>query len=223
VEYAQGSSDNVILGASMKYVIKEKYVAYGQFVLDEFLLSEYRTNNGWWANKFAAQIGFKTFDIANIKNLSFQTEVNFIRPFTFAHKSSLLNYGHLGQSLAHPMGANFHESVSRLRYQKDKWYFEAKVIYIDRGEDYNAVSFGGDIYRSYTERESEYNHFIGQGKSHFIWYNEIKAAYTIIPKMNLRAFASYAYRSDKTANTIENIHLLQVGISSALWNTYCDY
>lgn len=223
VEYAQGSSDNVLLGASMKYVMKEKCIVYGQFVLDEFLLSEYRDNNGWWANKYAAQIGFKTFDIANIENLSFQSEVNFIRPFTFSHKTSLLNYGHQGQSLAHPLGANFHESVTRIRYQLDKWYFEAKVIYIDRGEDFNSVSYGSDIYRSYTARGAEYNHFIGQGASHYIWYNELKVAYNVLPKMNLRAFASYAFRSDKSNTGTENLNLIQVGISSALWNTYSDY
>ncbi len=223
VEYAQGSSDNVLLGASLKYVIKDKYVAYGQFVLDEFLLSEYRDNNGWWANKYAAQIGFKTFDIANIENLSFQTEVNFIRPFTFAHKTSLLNYGHQGQSLAHPLGANFHESLTRIRYQLNKWYFEAKVIYIDRGEDYHNISYGGDIFRSYTTRGSEYNHTIGQGASHYTWYNELKVAYNVVPKLNLRAFASYAFRSDKTASGTENLNLIQFGITSALWNTYSDY
>lgn len=223
VEYAQGSSDNVLLGASLKYIYDEKYVFYGQFVLDEFLLSEYRDNNGWWANKFAAQIGFKTYDIANIENLSFQTEVNFIRPFTFAHTTSLLNYGHQGQSLTHPLGANFHESVTRIRYQLNKWYFEAKVIYIDRGEDFNTVSYGGDIFRNYTTRDGEYDHSIGQGESHYIWYNELKIAYTILPKMNLRVFASYALRSDRSNASTEKLSLIQFGITSALWNTYSDY
>jgi hypothetical protein len=223
IEYAQGSSDNVLLGASMKYVFKEKHVAYGQFVLDEFLLSEYRTNNGWWANKFAAQIGLKAFDFAGINDLCLQTEVNFIRPFTFAHNTSLLNYGHQGQSLAHPLGANFHESVTRLRYQLKKWFFEAKVIYIDRGEDYNSVSYGGDIFRSYTLREGEYGHEIGQGENHYIWYNELKVAYNVIPKMNLRAFASFAFRSDKSNQGTENLNLIQIGITSSLWNTYSDY
>lgn len=223
VEYAIGSSDNVLMGASMKYVFKEKYVFYSQFVLDEFLLKEYRENTGWWANKYAMQVGFKTYDILNIKNLSFQTEVNWVRPFTYSHKTSLLNYAHLGQSFAHPMGANFHETVTRVRYLFKDWYFEAKIIYADRGEDFNSVSQGGNMMLDYTLRDRERGHKIGQGESHYIWYNEIKVSRKLVSKYNLNAFASYALRTDKTTSGTSTLHLFQIGLNSNLWNVYEDY
>lgn len=223
VEYSIGSSDNVLLGASLRYTLYDKYTFYSQLVLDEFLLSAYRENNGWWANKFGAQIGFKTFDLLNIKGLSYQIEYNFSRPFTFAHKSSVLNYGHLGQSLAHPVGANFYELNQIVRYQMDKWYFRIQVQYQDRGEDYNEISFGGDIYQPYINRDRDYGHNIGQGEGHYIWWNQISASYNILPKFNLRAFVDYTLRSDRSNGTTHIDHLVQVGIRTSLWNTYNDY
>lgn len=223
VEFAKGSSDNVFLGMSMSGTIEEKYVLYGQLVLDEFLLAEIRARNGWWANKYGIQLGFKTYDLFGVQNLSFQSEYNFARPFTYTHVTSLQNYGHNDQSLAHPLGANFNESVNRIRYKKNNWYFEAKVLYIDRGEDTSSVSQGGNIFLSYSDRDGEYGHSTGQGQGHYIWYNELKISYNLVKKMNLRAFASYALRTDKYNHQTDNQHLFQVGLTTNIWNTYSDY
>ena len=47
IEYAQGSADNVLLGLSASYTEKQKCKIYGQFLLDEWLLSEVRARLGW--------------------------------------------------------------------------------------------------------------------------------------------------------------------------------
>lgn len=223
VEYSIGSNDNVLFGGSLKYTIKENYTFYSQLVFDEFLLSAYRENNGWWANKFSVQLGFKTFDIAGIKGLGYQFEYNFTRPYTFAHKYSVLNYGHLGQSLAHPIGANFYEVVQIIRYNKNRWNFRLQVQYQDRGENSGNINFGGDIFDSYLNRNTDYGHYIGQGERHFIWWNQISASYNILPKINLRAFVDYTLRSDKSQGTTTIDHLIQFGIRTSFWNTYNDY
>jgi hypothetical protein len=223
IEYLQGSSDNVLLGASLKYVIEEEHVFYSQFVLDEFLLSEIRAKRGWWANKYSLQIGYKGYNFLGIQNLSVQGEWNMARPFMYAHKTSLLNHGHEDQSLAHPLGANFQEALGRIRYQKDKWYFEAKVIYQDRGADFNSVSNGGNIFRSYTARNREYYHTIGQGEAHYVWHNELRVSYQFSFRSNLKAFVSYANRSDRSVGNVERLNLIRIGINSDLWNTYDDY
>lgn len=223
VEYAIGSSDNVLFGASMKYTHDDKYTFYTQLVLDEFLLSAYRENNGWWANKYGIQLGFKTFDLLGIDGLSCQIEYNFCRPFTFAHKYSVLNYGHLGQSLAHPLGANFYEITNIIRYQKDKWHFRLQVQYQDRGENSGYMNYGGDIFASYTNRPDDYGNYIGQGEQHFVWWNQISASYNILPNINFRAFVDYTFRSDRYNGHSNIYHLLQIGIRTSFWNTYNDY
>ncbi|MDX5347632.1 MAG: hypothetical protein LPK19_10345, partial [Hymenobacteraceae bacterium] len=80
VEQWLGSEDNAIVGANFKWNIKKRAQLYGQLMLDEFLLSEVRAQNGWWANKQAFQLGAKYIDVAGIKNLDAQAEYNYIRP-----------------------------------------------------------------------------------------------------------------------------------------------
>lgn len=223
VEYSIGSNDNVLFGASLRYTYDDKYTFYSQLVFDEFLLSAYRDNNGWWANKYGIQFGFKTFNIANIEGLSYQLEYNFSRPFTFAHKYSVLNYAHLGQSLAHPLGANFYEVTQIIRYQKDRWFVRLQTQYQDRGENAFGINSGGDMFESYRERESDFGHEIGQGEQHIIWWNQLSVSYNILPKFNFRGFVDYTLRTDRVTGVTDVQHLVQVGIRTSFWNTYNDY
>ena len=75
VEYAQGSSDNVLIGLNMSYKLNQKSVVYYQLILDEFLLSELRARSQWWANKYGMQLGVKTPSLL-IPNLYAQLEFN---------------------------------------------------------------------------------------------------------------------------------------------------
>ncbi|MCC6601096.1 MAG: hypothetical protein IT223_10540, partial [Crocinitomicaceae bacterium] len=75
VEFAQGSSDNVLIGLGTKIKAMKNLQVYAQVVIDEFLLSEIQEARGWWGNKFGGQLGIKAFDIIT-RGLSFQSEVN---------------------------------------------------------------------------------------------------------------------------------------------------
>ncbi|MBN4073165.1 hypothetical protein JYT74_03880, partial [Crocinitomix catalasitica] len=101
VEYGQGSADNVLLGLNTSVKLYGGHCIYGQMILDEFLLSELRARSRWWGNKFGFQLGYKTNSLMK-KQLYMQTEFNVVRPFTYAHGSSTLSYGHLNASVAHP-------------------------------------------------------------------------------------------------------------------------
>ena len=95
-EYSMGSSDNVIIGASLNATIK-KMTIYSQVILDEFLLSEIRERRGWWANKFGVQLGVKG-QITN--KLSYRFEGNIVRPYTFSHLTPMQVYGHRNSPLS---------------------------------------------------------------------------------------------------------------------------
>ncbi|MFM7327830.1 MAG: hypothetical protein ACKO3B_03760, partial [Bacteroidota bacterium] len=116
VEQQFGSPDNVILGFDAKWIVRKGLTAYSQFVIDEFVVSEILAGNGWWGNKFAAQVGLKVIDLFGIKNLDLQVEGNLARPYTYSQGEPYLNYSHYRQPLAHPVGANFREAVAIVRY-----------------------------------------------------------------------------------------------------------
>ncbi len=224
VEYSIGSSDNALLGASLKYVYKEKWIAYSQLILDEFFLKEIRAQNGWWANKYGIQVGVKTYDLFGVKNLSILAEYNMVRPFTYAHVTSQQNYAHNDQSLAHPLGSNFHEGIFLIRYQFENLYVHSKTIYAEKGEDFanSPISYGGNMFRSYVTRSSEYNNKIVQGNGKYVFQQEFRVSYAISNAQNLRLFLNYGFRSQRFNTTTTVNHLIQFGLSSNLWNTYSD-
>ncbi|HEX4852279.1 MAG TPA: hypothetical protein VFV08_15795, partial [Puia sp.] len=121
-----GSPDKVTVGLDFKANIGHATQIYGQFVINEFVLHEVlHYSDGWWGNKQGLQLGFKYINVFNIKNLDFQFEMNLVRPYVYSHNDTVSNYSNYNQPLAHPLGANFREFVTMLRYQPaPKWTVE---------------------------------------------------------------------------------------------------
>lgn len=46
-EYALGSGDNALIGASFKVRLWKHLQLYGQLIIDEFLLKEMKAQSGW--------------------------------------------------------------------------------------------------------------------------------------------------------------------------------
>lgn len=180
VEGHLGSVDNSIIGADFKFNFLRHFSLYGQLALDEFNLKHFK-RKGWWATKYATQIGLRYIDALGIKNLDLQAEYNMARPYTYSHNSSYSNYAHYNMPLAHPLGANFHEFLFVARYQPIK---RLTITYngmlAQKGEDYNFINWGGNILRNYNLlRPYDYNNIIGQGNEANIQHNEISASYML--------------------------------------------
>lgn len=218
VEYSVGSPDNALIGIDLSYKLKPAVVLYGQFVIDEFLLDEFRNRTGWWANKWALQLGAKFFDFAKVEDLYLQAEFNVVRPFTYTHGSVLQNFGHYNQPLAHPRGANFYEGLVRAYYQTGKWYGETLAIYSPYGVDPDTLNLGSDIFKSYVNPSLNYGNKITQGiKSHF-YYQSFKLGYVLNPAMNLRISASYTYRYNHIEKQlIQKEHMLGIELSTLIF------
>ena len=152
VEYSLGSPDNCLMGLNLSYKIRHHNIFYGQLMLDECQIHEVMSGKGWWGNKQAFQLGIKSFDLFNIKNLYFQTEFNYARPYTYSHESSLTNYAQYNQSLADPLGANFMESVSFLKYNYKRFFVELKLNYAVYGADTGKSDYGQNIFTPYKGR-----------------------------------------------------------------------
>ncbi len=235
VEFSTGSSDNSLLGLNLSAKVTDRFQVYGQFIIDEFIAENFFRDvgdmfkkqkdpqAGWWGNKYAWQLGVKSFDVFGLKGVGFQTECNLIRPFSYSHSNPTQNYGHMNSSLAHPRGANLIETITFVNYQKKNWFFEAYFQYLDQGISTDTINYGDDIYRSYADRENEYGHFVGQGAQGRTINTGIRASYLIYPFNNLRLFTGINYRwHDHRAISRNESMQFEIGISSRLFNRYYD-
>lgn len=222
-EYALGSSDNVLIGASATLKFK-KHVLYSQIILDEFFLSQIRARNGYWANKYGGQIGAKGSFKLFKQNFWYRLEANAVRPFTYSHLTNLQNYGNLGTVLAHPLGANFEELIGEVRWQKEKWFVKTFFSGGLQGFNLDSTSYGGNIYVSYINRyEKEFGFHIGSGQKNYFARLNIHAAYKLSEKGNIYAFAELQFRYDSALEKHKFNFLPAFGIRSYLWNDYRNY
>ncbi|MDF2435923.1 MAG: hypothetical protein K0Q95_299 [Bacteroidota bacterium] len=222
-EYSLGSSDNAFLGLSFKLKLFKHQQLYGQLLLDEFLLKEVVADSGWWGNKQAFQLGFKSFDLFTIKRLNFQYEFNYVRPYTYAHGSVQQNYSNMNEPLAHPLGANFIESATFLNYRYKRLFIEAKFMYAFYGADSGGTDYGRNIFISYSNRPREYGNFTGQGFQTRLITASLRAAYILDTRMNLKIELGVADRIIQTEFTSKQTPYIFLGIRTDLSNLYNDY
>lgn len=175
-----GSVDNSIAGLNFKYNFKRHFSLYGQFVLDEFNI-KYFKQDGWWAKKYAAQLGGRYIDVLGVQNLDFQAEYNLVRPYMYSHNSSYSNYVNYNLPLAHPLGANFKELLLIGRYQPTgRLFLNLTAMLAQQGKDSNIINWGGDILRNYNfARPYEYGNEIGQGRTANTKFYQLGASYMI--------------------------------------------
>ncbi|WP_245577750.1 gliding motility protein RemB [Gelidibacter mesophilus] len=230
-EAGQGSG-NAVLGASAKYKWNNKVNLYGQFILDEFSLSDVKAGEKSWKNKFGLQLGVKYFDAFKVDNLMLQLEYNQVRPYTYSHNTIVNNYGHSNQSMAHLWGANFREFIIIGHYNYKRWYADGKFIFGTLGLDFNDgtdnYSYGGDIYRNYNDRPFDTGVKIGQGNKTKTFNAELQGGYIINPVSHLKVFTNLSFRNfnpeANTETTFNNSTVwLSVGVKTDLFNWYFDY
>jgi hypothetical protein len=219
-EYSLGSSDNVVLGAAMTVKLKP-LTFYGQLVVDEFSLEEIRKKSGWWANKYGVQAGVKSkMDIGKWKSFA-RLEYNFLRPYTYAHLTNGQNYGNMGQILAHPNGANVMELLGEIKMEKENLLFKLFVSYFLYGMDKDGYSYGSQVYKPYTLRPTEYNHFTGQGLGNNGIRMILSGAYQPLKKNATSVFTECHLRYDTFINRWSFFPVF--GLRSRIGNDYRNY
>lgn len=230
LEFNRGEdAGNALVGLTGRYKLNDKVSLYSQFVVDEFSVGNLRDLSDW-RHKYAYQLGIKYFDAFTVENLFFQLEYNHARPYTFAHKFPILNYGNYSQPLGHLWGANFWEAIAVARYRKNRWSGSAKVIFGEKGFDLEdqSVSYGGDIYQSYENRYSDLGNEVAQGNNAQIFIADIQANYLINSANNTNLFFNLSYRKASTEKSITSFSSgtntwLTVGLRSDLFNWYFDF
>jgi hypothetical protein len=190
-------------------------------ILDEFKLDELKANTGWWANKYGFQLGFKTYNLLNTSHLFWQIEYNRVRPFTYSHWNSLENWGNYYQAMAHPLGANFTEYLTILRYSKKKHLFNLKFVYSVHGADSPAdsINYGGNIYRSYNDNRQDYGNVQNQGYVNNLKQIDLSYVYFLKPEWNMGFEFGLTIRN----STIINDYYIYAGFKTYIFNNSVDF
>lgn len=227
VEYSIGYSrhGNAVMGLGLKYKLTNLAHLYGQFLLDEFTLKQLKAQNGYWANKYGGQIGFKCFDLFGFDNLSLQSELNVVRPFTYSHLKPILNYAHFAQPLAHPFGASFIENVTIIRYRKDRWSADLKIVLARLGAQLegDTTNYGSDIFYSYNQNRNDFGNEIAQGNTTHLQHTDVRIGYLINPLTNLKLELGITNRLAEDLTTNSKNQYLFFSLKSDLSNTYNDF
>ena len=123
----------MLLGITARADFFKKLTLYGQFIIDEFKADEVFGGQGWWANKWAGQIGASYIGkIQEVKH-RLRIEYNGARPYMYSAKNALRNYAHYNQPLAHPLGANYHEFLIRDIGFYKRWSWMIHLSYAKQG------------------------------------------------------------------------------------------
>lgn len=221
VEGTVGSPDKAFAGLDFKANALHTLQFYGQFLLSEFHVNEIFKNDGYWANKYAAQAGVKYIDAFKISNLDLQLEVNQVRPYTYSHsmKDSISNYTHYNQPLAHPLGSNFREFVAIAKYQPlPKLSINGRIVYYKQGLDSAGYNFGSNPMEPYDEnRPRDYGLAIGSGNEIKVLNASLLVSYEVKQNLFIEARATYRDYKYVSSGIKTNSTLGLIGIR---WNMF---
>ena len=225
IEYSINSPDNMLVGINLKYKLPFSSYLYGQLILDEFTLGQIKYDNGYWANKFGYQLGYKIFNTFSVDNLTLQGEYNLVRPYTYAHSNTYQNYAHYNQPLAHPLGANFSEYLFLVNYKWKKFMIDGKIISTQYGGDIKGdpVSYGNNVYVSYNERPADFGIEMYQGNLTTVNFKIFNIAYILNPKTNLKINLGITLRDFNNDDEELQTQFINFGIMSDLFNNYYDF
>ncbi len=219
-----GSPDKATIGMNFKANAIKNTQLYGQVIVNEFVLGEVlKYSKGWWANKQALQLGFKTIDLFGVSNLDVQAELNIVRPFVYSSKDNFSSYTHYNQALAHPLGANFKEIVAIVRYQPiPKLVLQGKIIYFKQGLDSAGKNMGNNVLLPYTTRPYDYGWKIGSGVKATGLLAQASVTYELLP--NIFLDADYIIRNYKRENIADvNTNIFNVGFRMNLRKREYDF
>lgn len=224
IEGANGlSPDKLRLGLNAKYEVLKKTALYGQFMFEEFSGEHFFSGNGYWANKWALQLGLRGADLFKVDRLNYLAEFNTAKPYTYSHFQRITSYSGMSQPLAHPLGANFREFIGLLNYSYKRFDFQAKGIYARYGRDPQGRNYGGNIFLPYGTRESEFGNYTGQGLKTDLSFLEANIAYLLNPKYNLRLELGAVFRNERSPDITQRTNLVTFGLRSAFRNLYQDF
>lgn len=223
LRYGLNSSNNVMLGATLKVKVTKGIVIYSQLMLDD---TPQRDLKGSLRNKTGYQAGFYAFDLFTLKNLDLQAEYNSVMPYSYSHKKPEQSYTHYNQPLAHPLGANFKEAIGILNYRFADFFIELKYNYAKVGMDSAGYNYGNNVFASNNYAvhgaTSTVNEQL-QGLNTTITHKDIRIGYIVNPVTNMNITIGAFIRDLDNVNALDRTTYYYISFRTSLNNIYYDF
>ncbi|MEK6480109.1 hypothetical protein WJR50_21380 [Catalinimonas sp. 4WD22] len=224
VEQQGGSAGNALLGLDLRWLPLKGIAFYTQALIDEFVISEIRSGENWWGNKYALQFGAEYANAFTINNLDLQLEYNRVRPYTYAHEDLYRSYTHYEQPLAHPLGANFQEVVGIARFQPmGRLQLQAKLIGAQYGGDTLNANWGHNILLDNRTKEQDYGNVLGQGVENNLLIADLIASYQLWHNMFIDLRYLHRSRQNDLLPEAETTNFTSIALRWNIRQRYYDF
>ncbi len=200
------SINNGLIGANLFYKLSNKIQIYSQFAVDDIA-----------SNKYAHQVGMKTFSPFKVEGLYLQLEYNSARENMYASDFNRQSYSHYAQELAHPYGAWFNEFLAIIHYRKNKFFAQGKIITAfqkEKGEAYLGANIFNPIVQNST---ADYLH------TNTLNIQDFQLGYRLNVKTNMYFSFGVMNRVYATESTFNNTVFYYAGFRTNINNHYFDF
>lgn len=224
-EFNAGSPDKMLVGANLKFVAADWLTLHGQLMFNEFRAKELFGDKKYWSNKYGFLLGAKTFNLFGINGLDVQGEYSQVRPFSYSQYDGMATYMHHGWSLAHPLGANFRETVAIANYRHKRLAVRAQVNSASYGDDFpkDTISYGHNPNIASIKRNAQYGVQMLQGLRTDLLYADGSLSFVINPRSMCNITVGARYRRKKSElQTDESTHFY-FALRWSLKNLYYDF
>ena len=190
---------NSAVGLNVKVKLTDDIHVYGQFMLDD----PSGGSNGYQAGIFLGKTG--------IPNLSIRLEHNAGTRGLMAHELPLQSLTHMNQSLAHPLGMNFSETVAIVQHNYKRFWSEWRGFYQQRTSG-NAGNINApiDLVNAATEAQLD------------VMISDLRLGYTVNPTSNMHAMLGWMWRDQFDGSNHLITSYYYVAFRVLLFNRYYD-
>lgn len=203
-----GGRNKQLDGVDLKYRLTDGFFLYGQYALDDPA-----------RNRYAWQLGGQWFGRVMRRNAHLLLEYNSATPFAYTAHDARMNYVHMGQALAGPLGSGYDEAVAIVDVDLGhRVWVKAQVSLATLRTDTLAGSLsGGDIYRNDLSTGLPTETLTRQRT----WI-DVNVAYRMNPHTNLRILVGWSSRAISPAYADLSSDFVYVTLRTGLFNRYYD-
>jgi len=194
-ERDRGSPDNAMIGLSASFQPRNGVKVYGELLLDEYVPDNF--GKGWWANKWAWQLGAHGVDLG-LPRSSLRIEIARMRPFLYSHKRTVNSYTHFGDVLGHPAGPNAWNLFIEAGWIANERLTLTTVVDLTHQGVNTDLNYGSDPNRSYSSRVSEFDNDFLQGNLTNTSLVSWMASFELLPQMYIDASAAFVSTERET-------------------------
>lgn len=210
-----GDRNNEMAGLNLKYTFLPKANVYSQVMVDQ--------TGSDADNRYAFQIGARAWDFCNVPGWNALLEFNTARPYTYSAGNFHAIATNANLPLAHPLGANFREAIGVTDYTYKNWWFRLEAFLAQQGIDSanGAVNYGSNPLNTSVLYPSG-NITTTQGVKTNIFYGDLRVAYVLNPKTNLRLETGFTYRRESSDLNTWNDKYVYLGVRMSFRNLVYD-